>query len=185
MTHTFQVGDRVIGDGRCMFAIANKKEPGTVVEVKDHGAEVRMDRSELNRGNAGMWFFGFNELTHDAHFRVGDWVRYEGANSFRVASKAGQVGQITSITQEWVRARGIHADQSPETQCISHKDNLVKIHPPQEKPMDAQEAPEPTDPIEVALIEKARALNIQAKLANACLAMYQDLQRALKEGCLL
>ena len=47
--------------------------------------------------------------------------------------------------------------------------------------MDAQEAPEPTDPIEIALIEKARALNIQAKLANACLAMYQDLLRALKQ----
>jgi len=124
--HTFKVGDRVVALGAKGVLIRPHDE--------EYSGNWLVLRDDKHAGSYAPYYtYNSSVLQHDTNFQVGDWVRYEGVTESCIPSKEGQVGQITEISNRWVRVRGIHANMPLDVTPTSHEENLVKIQPPQEE----------------------------------------------------
>lgn len=129
MEHMFKKGDRVR-----LF-----ERPGVPTgTIMDASIPLGIKRDDGVKANfhSHLWFEFPGRVVHDRDFSVGDWVRYEGVDSYSVAAKEGQIGQITKIwssdNETWAKAKGIYSVLAQDEELVNNINNLVKIAPPEE-----------------------------------------------------
>ena len=120
MKHTFQKGDRVVCDDG---------EKGTYYQPnKETGGHLLLRDNRDCSSWAPYYSHTTEGLTHDRAFQVGDWVRYEKADSVGDAKMNGKVGVITKVSSNVYPCANVDGIASMLLQA-----NLVKIAPPEEE----------------------------------------------------
>ena len=121
--HSFKKGDRVVLTDQV------GRPSGTLVDAsQSNNVSIKRDDGKKSEYDQALWFTFARYVEHDRAFQVGDWVRYEKADSVGDAKMNGKVGVITKVSSNVYPCANVDGIASMLLQA-----NLVKIAPPEEE----------------------------------------------------